>query len=75
VVKLVQLKLRVGESMIRINTIGSFIGYGPTEDPKFVMIVNIDKPKDVKFAESTAAPAFGKIAEFILNYYQVPPTR
>ena len=57
------------------DTIGSFVGYGPTEDPKFVMLVNINKPKDVRFAESTAAPAFGKIAEFILNYYKVPPTR
>ena len=55
--------------------IGSFVGYGPIEDPKFVMIVNIVKPKGVQFAESTAAPAFGEIAEFILNYLEVAPTR
>ncbi|MBL8030350.1 MAG: penicillin-binding protein 2 [Candidatus Doudnabacteria bacterium] len=56
-------------------TIGSFIGFGPVEDPKFLMLVRIDEPKTVQYAESTAAPAFGEIAKFILNYYQVAPTR
>lgn len=57
------------------RTIGSFIGFGPVDSPRFAMIVKIDEPQDVKFAESTAAPAFGEIAAFILNYYQVPRTR
>jgi cell division protein FtsI/penicillin-binding protein 2 len=57
------------------KNIGSFIGFGPANEPKFLMLVRIDNPRDVKFAESTAAPAFGEIASFILNYLQVPPTR
>lgn len=57
------------------NNIGSFIGYGPVENPQFLMIVRVDHPRDVQFAESTAGPAFGQIAQFILNYLQVPPTR
>ncbi len=57
------------------KSIGSFIGFGPVDNPQFLMLVRIDNPKDVKFAESTAAPAFGEIASFILNYLQVPPTR
>lgn len=57
------------------NNIGSFIGYGPVEDPRFLMIVRIDHPRDVSFAESTAAPVFGQLGQFILNYLQVPPTR
>lgn len=57
------------------KTIGSFVGFGPVDDPKFLMLVRIDNPKNVKFAESTAAPAFGEIAAFILNYLQVPPVR
>jgi len=54
-------------------TIGSFIGFAPVEDPKFVMLVKIDRPKDVIWAESSAAPIFGEIAKFLLNYYQIPP--
>jgi stage V sporulation protein D (sporulation-specific penicillin-binding protein) len=57
------------------TNIGSFIGYGPVDNPRFLALVRIDNPKDVKFAESTAAPAFGELAGFILNYLQVPPSR
>ncbi|MBX4191839.1 MAG: penicillin-binding protein 2 [Candidatus Doudnabacteria bacterium] len=55
--------------------IGTFIGFGPRENPQFLALVRIDNPKNVNFAETTAAPAFGQLASFILNYLQVPPTR
>ena len=54
---------------------GSFAGYGPVNNPKFAMIVKIEEPKDVLFAEATAAPVFGKIAKFLLEYYGVAPER
>lgn len=57
------------------KNIGTFIGFGPVDNPAFLMIVRIDNPKDVKFAESTAAPAFSDIANFILNYLQITPSR
>ncbi len=56
-------------------TIGSFAGFGPVDDPKFVMVVRIDRPQGVQFAESTAAPLFGDIAKFLMDYYQIAPTR
>lgn len=57
------------------NTIGSFAGFGPVENPKFAMVVRIDHPRDVVWAESTAAPLFGDIAQFLLQYFEVPPVR
>lgn len=55
---------------------GSFAGFGPVEDPRFAMVVKIENPKSgVIYAESTAAPLFGEIADFLLTYYNVPPTR
>lgn len=57
------------------NNIGTFIGYAPVEDPRFVMLVRVDHPRTVQFAESTAAPAFGELAQFLLSYFNVPPTR
>lgn len=57
------------------RTIHTFIGFTPSDDPKFVMLVKLDAPKDAPFAESTSAPLFGEIAEFALNYYQVPKER
>ncbi|MFA6393758.1 MAG: penicillin-binding protein 2 [Patescibacteria group bacterium] len=55
--------------------VGSFAGYAPADEPKFVMIVKIDHPRDVEWAESSAAPLFGEIAEYILHYYKVPTVR
>lgn len=57
------------------RTVGTFAGFAPVENPVFVAVVRIDNPKGVRFAESTAAPAFGELARFLLNYYQVKPTR
>jgi cell division protein FtsI/penicillin-binding protein 2 len=56
-------------------TIGSFAGYAPSDDPKFSMIVTINHPRTVSFAESSAAPTWGKIAKFLLQYLQVQPER
>jgi len=53
--------------------IGSFAGFAPADDPKFVMLVKLDRPKNVEWAESSAAPIFGEIANWLLNsYWKVP---
>jgi cell division protein FtsI/penicillin-binding protein 2 len=70
-----QVPRKDGKGYEENNNIGSFIGYGPVEDPKFLMLVRINHPRTVRFAESTAAPAFGELAKFILNYYNISPTR
>lgn len=55
-------------------TIGSFAGYAPVDNPRFVIVVKIDNPKDVQWAESTAAPVFGRIMGFLLEYAKIEPT-
>lgn len=52
----------------------SFVGFGPIDDPAFTMIVKFEKPEP-RFSASTAAPTFGKIAKFIMEYYGIPPSR
>lgn len=54
--------------------IGSFVGFAPADDPKFVMLVRLDQPKNVDWAESSAAPTFGEMAKWLLDYLRVPPT-
>ncbi len=70
-----QVPRKDGKGYEENNNIGSFIGYGPVEDPKFVMLVRVNHPRTVKYAETTAAPAFGELAQYILNYYNIPPNR
>jgi cell division protein FtsI/penicillin-binding protein 2 len=52
----------------------SFIGYGPAEDPQFILIVKFEKPR-VRFAESSAAPVFGDISLWTLQYLGIPRSR
>ncbi len=57
------------------KTIGTFVGFAPVDAPRFVMAVRVNEPQTVVFAESSAAPVFGELAKFLLEYYQVPPQR
>jgi stage V sporulation protein D (sporulation-specific penicillin-binding protein) len=50
----------------------SFIGFGPFADPKFVMLVRVDRPSWGKTGAAVAAPVFADVAKFILQYYNVP---
>ncbi len=54
--------------------IGSFVGFAPAEDPKFVMLVRLDQPKTVAWAEDSAAPAFGEMAQWLLQYFGIAPS-
>ncbi|HSX40238.1 MAG TPA: penicillin-binding protein 2 [Candidatus Saccharimonadales bacterium] len=56
------------------KTIASFVGFGPADDPKFLMLVVIDRPTSSIYGAETAAPVFFDIAKDILNYYNIPPT-
>jgi len=54
------------------KTIQSFIGYGPALAPQFLILVKLDDPKVPKSALS-AVPIFKKLAQYIINYWQIPP--
>ncbi len=55
--------------------VGSFAGLVPISDPQYAIIVKLDRPKTVEFAESSAAPTFSEIAAFLLSYYRVAPDK
>lgn len=52
--------------------IGSFVGLVPGDKPQFAMLVKLDRPTNVEFAESSAAPTFGEVASYLLQYYHIP---
>jgi len=54
--------------------IGSFGGFFPAENPEIVMLIRLDNPKNVEFAESSAAPLFGEIAKWLVNYLKIAPS-
>lgn len=56
------------------DTNHTFIGFGPVDNPKFVLLVKFSKSR-VSYASLTAANVFSKVAHFILQYYHIPPSR
>lgn len=56
------------------KTIASFIGFAPADDPKFAMLVIIDRPTSSIYGAETAAPVFFQIAKDVLAYYGIAPT-
>lgn len=53
----------------------SFIGFGPVEDPKFVVLVAIDDPKKGSlYGSQIAAPVFKNIVSQLVRYYQMSPS-
>ena len=57
------------------TTITSFAGYGPVDDPKFVVLVKLDRPRSSEWGSETAAPIFKDIATFLFDYYNIPPDK
>jgi len=57
------------------KTIASFIGFAPADDPKFVMLVVMDRPTTSIYGAETAAPVFFHIAKDLLAYYDITPTQ
>ncbi len=54
------------------KTIQSFIGFGPAYHPEFLILVKLDQPQVAKSSLS-AVPLFKELAQYIVNYWQIPP--
>ncbi len=67
--------LKLDENLLYSDhTNASFVGWGPYEDPQFIIYVWIDDPKSTStFASLVAAPVYKDVAEFLLSYMKIPP--
>ena len=55
------------------RTITTFVGFFPADDPQFLILVKLDRPRESAWASKTAAPVFREIAKQIINMYAIPP--
>lgn len=55
------------------ETIATFIGYGPIDDPQFVVLVKLDRPTSSPWGSQTAAPVFGYFVERLVVLLEIPP--
>ncbi len=55
------------------DTVSSFVGIVPAEDPRIVVLVVIDSPRGVAWGGTVAAPVFKNVAEQVLRYLGIAP--
>lgn len=54
------------------STNWSFAWFAPAEDPKFVIIVKLERPRTSQYGGATSAHIFSEITSELLEYYAIP---
>jgi len=54
-------------------TNASFVGWGPADDPQFLVYVWIEKPGSSPWGSVVAAPVFSSITQDLVMYLDIPP--
>lgn len=67
-----EVPIKNGKGYYKDKTVQSFIGFGPSLKPEFLILVKLDDPKVSRSALS-AVPIFKKLSQFIINYWQIAP--
>ena len=55
------------------QTNASFVGWGPADDPQFIIYVWLETPSTSIWASETASPVFSKVAEQAVILLNIPP--
>jgi cell division protein FtsI/penicillin-binding protein 2 len=71
---------KTGTAQIPVNgfydstqTNASFIGWGPVDDPQFMIYVWLERPSASIWGSETAAPVFGEMAAKTVILLDIPP--
>ena len=55
------------------QTNASFIGWGPADDPRFMVYIWLEKPKSSTWSSEVAAPVFSEIVQKLVVLMGIPP--
>ncbi len=57
------------------NTIHTFVGYGPVDNPQFVVLIKLDRPNPdiAEFGSQSAGPIFGEFTSRLVVLMEIPP--
>lgn len=53
--------------------VASFVGFAPADHPRLLVSIMVDEPQGEIYGGTVAAPAFGRIMAFALQYLRIPP--
>jgi len=56
------------------NVVTSFLGFFPALKPQYLILVKFDRPRtgENTWGETTSVPVFREIAEYMIDYYNIP---
>lgn len=66
-----EIPTELGYTSNQTNT--SFVGWGPADDPKFVVYVWLEKPSISPWGSEVAAPVFHNVVEKLVVLMKIPP--
>ncbi len=66
-----EIPTELGYTSTQTNT--SFVGWGPSDDPQFVVYVWLEKPSISKWGSEVAAPVFQNVVEQLVVLMKIPP--
>jgi cell division protein FtsI/penicillin-binding protein 2 len=66
-----QIPTEYGYDMSETNV--SFVGWGPVDDPQFMVYVWMETPSSSIWASETASPVFARVAEQTVILLNIPP--
>jgi len=67
-----QIPKKEGGGYYEDKYIHTFVGILPVSNPQYVVLIKLEKPKS-ELAALSVVPAFKKMANFIINYKNLPP--
>jgi cell division protein FtsI (penicillin-binding protein 3)/stage V sporulation protein D (sporulation-specific penicillin-binding protein) len=53
----------------------SYFGYFPAYQPRFIIVMFLERPRQVRYASETLTDPFIHMTDFLINYYTIPPDR
>ncbi len=54
-------------------TNASFVGWGPVDDPQFIVYIWVEKPQSSQWGSEVAAPIFSEVVKELVVLMQIPP--
>ncbi|MGQ9901136.1 MAG: peptidoglycan D,D-transpeptidase FtsI family protein [Fimbriimonadales bacterium] len=70
-----QKALEGGRGYAQGKYIASFVGIVPADAPRAVIMVLADEPQNGYYGGEVAAPAFRQVAQYLMWYWRIPPSR
>jgi len=55
--------------------VASFVGFAPAEDPRFVILVNVEHPQVERWGGTVAGPVFRALAKRFFTLLDIPPNQ